>query len=440
MAQFKNDPFPGTDYGQYLSWKPIQMPGGQVFYEVPGFPGYVYDPVASNATGRKTFRANPQQQIDQVKQQEKLAKQQEFNQSPAGQLVPIGGSIAGLYAASELAKGSNPLAALGESGGAKIVSDAAAQGASQGAGQIAQQAGQVAPQTPSIVSASRVPGEAVAADTGSFWTTNAPANGSLGQIAAAAAAAKGTYDVFKGYQQGGEGMRTGLTEAGAGFGTMFGGPIGGAIGAVGGNVLGYGLQGDGIKNDLALAASGVGIPLLIAKKMGVPLVHQTTRQKAQENTQQFLKDAEGDDVATAYVKGMREQYNAPPTDKSKPFAGKYSTFEEYKKNGLQANDLTGVEGNLKVYTPKVWANLTQPQREAVTQANIDSGLYASKKGAVNITDEKKAKENFDNVMKGFQVGAQTAATPAAPIVVTPAQAAAAGANQQKFVKPILKIT
>lgn len=438
MAQFKNDPFPGTDYSQYLSWKPIQMPGGQIFYEVPGFPGYVYDPVASNASGRKTFRANPQQQIDQLKQQEKLAKQQEFNQSPAGQLIPIGGSIGGLYAASKLAQGSNPLAMLGESGGSKVVADAAAQGVGQGAGQVVQGAGQLAPQTPTIVSANRVPGEVIT-DGGSFWTTNAPANGSLGQIAAAAAAAKGTYDVFKGYQQGGEGMRTGLTEAGAGFGTMFGGPIGGAIGAVGGNVLGYGLQGNGIKNDLALAATGVGIPLLVAKKLGVPLVHQTTRQKAQENTQQFLKDAEGDDVATAYVKGMREQYNAPPPDKSKPFAGKYSTFEEYKKNGLQANDLTGVEGNLKVYTPKVWANLTQPQREAVTQANIDSNLYASKKGAVNITDEKKAKENFDNVMKGFQVGAQTAA-PAAPVVVTPAQAAAAGANQQKFVKPILKIT
>ena len=50
MQITKKDPFPGTDYSQYLNWKKVVLPNGQVYYVVPGNPGYAFDPVASNAT------------------------------------------------------------------------------------------------------------------------------------------------------------------------------------------------------------------------------------------------------------------------------------------------------------------------------------------------------------------------------------------------------
>jgi hypothetical protein len=222
---------------------------------------------------------------------------------------------------------------------------------------------------------------------------------------------------------------------GASIGTMALPGIGTVAGALGGNLIGYGLQGDGIKNDLALGA--IAPPLLIAKKLGLTdkLIRKTTRQYAQENTKALLEQGQDDPVYQAYVQGMREQYNSAPPDPSKPFAGKYKSWDEYKQAGLEAADLTGVYGNIKAYGP-AWAKLTQEQRQAVTQANINSGIYDSKKGDVIITDEAKAKANFDAV-----VNSGATASPTQPAATTPpatttkpagsplAQSAATGATQ-----------
>jgi hypothetical protein len=162
-------------------------------------------------------------------------------------------------------------------------------------------------------------------------------------------------------------------------------------------------------------------------------MHKTTRQHAQENTKELMDAGKDNPAYQAYVQGMREQYNSGPKDPSKPFAGKYGSWDEYVKGGLEAGDLTGVYGNIKTYGP-AWASLTPEQRQAITQANIDSGIYTSKKGEVEITDEKKAKENYDNVLRGFQVGA-SATTKPAPVIAatTPAQAAAQGATKTPVV-------
>jgi hypothetical protein len=114
MGLVKNDPFPGTDYNKWQTWEKVTMPGGQVFYVIPGYPGYVLDPVASNASGRKVFRANPQAQITE-QQQAKDAAEKERQQaaqarSPAGQLIPIvgtvGGTIGSAYAIDRLTSSS----------------------------------------------------------------------------------------------------------------------------------------------------------------------------------------------------------------------------------------------------------------------------------------------------------------------------------------------
>jgi len=95
---------------------------------------------------------------------------------------------------------------------------------------------------------------------------------------------------------------------------------------------------------------------------------------------------------------MRQQYDSAPLDPSKPFAGKYGSWDEYKQAGLESADLTGVYGNLKTFGPD-WAKLSFDQQKAVTQGLINAGLYNSSKGEVIITNEEQAKKIKDEVLK-----------------------------------------
>ncbi len=515
MPIFKNDPFPGTDYSQYLKWDKVVLPSGQVLYVVPGNPGYVFDPIASNATGRKVFRANPQQAItDQQEEKDradKLAKQQERNQSPIGQITPVLAGTGGVLAANEIMKagfGKPPatVAAVDPKTGNVVMTDGTvqnsagqvisspAQSAAQGAVSASPTGSTFNPTSPegtgtlgnatpdftmdgtpqpdgSVVTNDLPAGSEVTADGsiidaqtgatigrvvqgvggayqiyaglqefkkdkvgGGLGIASGAANvgaalGSqtAGSLAGPITAAKGAYDTIKGFQHGGEGTRSGFTQLGAGIGTMVAPGLGTAAGAALGNVIGYGFQGDGVKNDVALGL--VSPALLLGKKTGLLKPHKTTRQVAQEHTGQLLEQGKDNNNWQQYVAGMRQQFNAPPPDPSKPFAGKYATFEDYKKGGLEAADLTGVYGNLKVYGPE-WASLTPEQRQAITQANIESGIYASKKGEVEITDEQKALENKNNVLKGFAVATQKPVmVNKAPAPITNATAAAQAAAQ-----------
>jgi hypothetical protein len=103
---------------------------------------------------------------------------------------------------------------------------------------------------------------------------------------------------------------------------------------------------------------------------------------------------------------------------------KYANFDAYKAAGLDAANLTGVVGNLQTYGP-AWAKLTEAQRQAITQKNIDAGLYASKKGEVIITDPNVAKSNFDAVVPFTGTTPAAVAPPAAPTTTNAAQAAQA---------------
>lgn len=135
----------------------------------------------------------------------------------------------------------------------------------------------------------------------------------------------------------------------------------------------------------------------VAKATGL-LGHKSTRDRQADVTDRLMEQSGNDVNAQNYVSGMRKQFESAPTDPSKPFAGKYGSWNEYEKAGLEAGDLTGVEGNIETYTPQVWANLTQEQRQAVTQKNIDSGLYYSEDGGVKIKDPATAKQNLDAVL------------------------------------------
>lgn len=133
----------------------------------------------------------------------------------------------------------------------------------------------------------------------------------------------------------------------------------------------------------------------IANLMGFGgiLGHKSTKDIQKEHTQELRGQGADNAAWQAYVAGARQQHeNGGPPDPSKPFFnGKYESFDEYKKAGLDAADLEGVHGNLSTFGPD-WAGYSPEQRKAITQSLIDNNMYESKKGEVEVTDAAKAKE------------------------------------------------
>jgi len=389
------------DYTQWQTWEPITRPDGTKLYKVPNS-NKLYDPFLSGQRGRPVLFNNNKAEYDtQQKAISDQKKAQENASNPINQLAPLAGSIGGLYLANQVSNMGATTAAPEVL--TPLVVEAPAVAAAAPAAPAA-----LAPSVPTMMtpglsgsatgqaaynSAANASTAAAAAPTAAT-NTLAYQNGFTGaNIASGIAAVKGTYDTIKGFDNGGEGMRSGLTTAGAGIGGLIGGPIGAGAGAVAGNIVGYGLQGDGIKNDIALGLMTGGSGLLL-KKLGLLTPRQTTRQKAQENTVKLLKQNKDDPVYQSYVKAMRQQSNQAPPDPSKPFAGKYANFTEYKKAGLEAGDLTGVFGNIKTFG-KEWTGLDFEKQKQATQALINADLYDSKKGEVIIKDEAKAKAVVD---------------------------------------------
>lgn len=184
---------------------------------------------------------------------------------------------------------------------------------------------------------------------------------------------------------------------------------GGLEGAASGAAIGswFGPQG-------ALIGAGIGGLGGLVKGL---FHHKTTREVAKEHTKDLLNKFPDDPTYQAYVRGMREQYNSAPPDPSKPFhGGQYATWDEYKKAGLDAGDLTGVKGNLDL-GPE-YTNLNLDQQKAVTQAFINNNLYKSKKGEVEVTDKNKARQIFNDIAQGgFKI--PQAALPAGQVNTMP---------------------
>lgn len=185
----------------------------------------------------------------------------------------------------------------------------------------------------------------------------------------------------------------------------------------------------------------------IKKSLDKKLFHQSTKGVQQMHSGQLMAQSD-DPTWQNYVAGMRAQVNEGPKDPLKPFAGgKYATFEEYKKAGLQADDLTGVYGNLDAFKPDYaekagvpdWSKLTYDQQRYMTQKLIEADAYASKKGEVVIPDKEKArriyeqeaKNNFGAPSAAPQPTGLLAANKPAPLQpgVTPQQAAGAAGGQ-----------
>jgi len=144
----------------------------------------------------------------------------------------------------------------------------------------------------------------------------------------------------------------------------------------------------------------------LGKNIRSRVFHQSTKGVQEMHTGQLLQQSD-DPQWQNYVVGMRAQVKEGPKDKEKPFAGQYKTFDEYKKAGLRADDLTGVYGNIDAFKPAYadkagmpnWAKLSFDQQKAVTQRLIDEDMYSSKKGEVVIRDKEKARRIYEDMAK-----------------------------------------
>lgn len=259
--------------------------------------------------------------------------------------------------------------------------------------------GNSTPAVPSILAANFVPGAAsstgaslaggvagseAASSAASAAAQNA-ASGAAGAEAATTLGSVAPYLGVAGAGLGAYGLKKAIDSNNAKSGALSGAALGGGLAAASPLLLGGGPVGWGV---LGLSALGGGLGGAGLTKL---LGHETTRQLAKKHTGQLLKSSNDSDYQN-YVKGMRAQFDQAPPDPSKPFhGGQYGSWDEYKKAGLDANDLTGVYGNIKTFGPE-WSKLSQDQRVGITKGIIDAGLYNSKKGEVEITDPTKALE------------------------------------------------
>ncbi len=378
------------DYSKYPTWEQVKTPSGATYYVVPGT-AFVYDPFLSQQKGKPVLWQNPKPQQDERAKAEKAAKDAA---SPLNQLLPVAGSTAGVVGANYLINALNPATSAATTaattGGAQVAGQVAAQQAAQQA--AAQGVGQTASlAAPEIVGAGRVAGQGAAEAGGGML---GEAGNYVAPALAAAIAAKGTYDAYKGWEHGGEGMRSGLTTAGAGIGSlMFGPGLGTAAGAAFGNVLGYGLQGDSWKNKAALLATS---PILLGAKLaGVDLMHKTTKQVQQERWGK-LADNKIAGIDAAYA-ANHPQGDTGVWDTGK-YAGQKWTFEKASELAKEdPSSFRSVYGNYATFGND-WNTYSDKQRDAITAGLLDANLYKSEKGDIIVTDEDKAHEIKNQVL------------------------------------------
>lgn len=381
MARFKNDPFPGTDYNSYKSWQTVTTPDGGVYYVVPGHPEYVYDEVASNASGRKVFRRNPQQQIDAQNKaqadQDAALKQQKFAQSPVGQILPVAASTGGLIAASHFMQpAADPVAkALAEQLAGKTAAQAAASGA-QTVTPALTNAGTAA--EPLYSGSAAVPGSAaagapgVAAEAPSFGAGGTLFNSSagFGDMAAYgplnyAGGAIGAYGAFKASQM--SNKRQGMTS-----------------GAMSGAMAGA---------SLAPATLGLSIPIGAAIGMlAGAAAHEHTKARSTRRYGEIAGASSDANYQSMLSQGMQEDVSGQDT---------WDLGDDTSKAPIDL--MTRSYGVLKTFGPQ-WASVDPAKRQEIVRQMVDKGLINSKQGSYLVDDPEAAQAIFNAVINGTPQG------------------------------------
>ncbi len=407
----------------------MQLPNGESVYVIPGHPGYCLDVNATNASGRPVIRPNPtkaiseQEQHDQEVQtakdrQDQAIKQQMFNGSPLGQLLPVGAGTAGIIAASRLGAPAAPTVAGVLPTGQVVLAD----GTIKGAGALAGGGG-VAPTLSG------------AASQGAFFGPGGSATG-VGAEFAPTVTGEAPAAVLP------------ATE-GAGLASGYGIGLGPLAAVAAGTYLGGKSAYDMLrgKNDksipgligrgtLGIATGGLSElarPFLMRKSVAdrradnwTGLTDQgiTGADKAYEVSQN-LGDLSGKITSGAH-KG--EEWS---------FQGALDQMKEDPSSVVQFQD---VYGNYKTFGNE-WDKYDSPTKVKITQALIDNNLYDSKDGDVIVTDEAKAKQIRDNILKSPGPSGMNVAVPGGPPSIAPqpgplSMAAAAGSDNRVMQTPL----
>lgn len=397
MKSYQPNPTPGPQNpGKY----PVQV--GPHYLHYGELQGYVYNPYTDK------YSPDPVA-AKKLAQDQGLMPPDPKTPSLASSLLPVAGTVGAIYGAQALAPelikgGKSVLGGLYDAGKdaitgattatAPTAATAAGSGAVNGlvgAGTDAVQEGINAAANPmgyaETVLPSGTQGTIASGIEGASGTGTSGATGGLFGAGGAGSTALGVGGTALGTYEAIQGIKNqNPIQAG----------LGGAGAVMGLNALGYTLGPWGVAATIAAPAV-----LSVVSKL---FDHETTRERAKKNTNELM-GMSNDPTWQNYVGGIRQQYDSAPTGKAFD-AGKYSTWDEYKQAGLDANDLMGVYGNLKTFGPD-WIKYSPEQQKAITQALINNDLYASKKGDVIVTDEAKAKEIANQAL---------AATPAQGVV------------------------
>ena len=109
QAQQATAPTDPAYYANYQQWEVVTTPSGGTYYKVPGT-SFVYDPFTSGIKGKPVLFRNPQPELDkeaaaqsehdkEVALRDKQVAAQLQAASPAGQVLPIAGTVAGTVGA-----------------------------------------------------------------------------------------------------------------------------------------------------------------------------------------------------------------------------------------------------------------------------------------------------------------------------------------------------
>lgn len=394
------EPQANYDWSQYANWEKFVTRSGQVVYKVPGTM-FLYDPYLSSQKGKPVVFVDERYKKEDQKKAEKELKEQA---SPLNQAIPVVAGTAGIIGSKYAIDALSPTSAL-ETAQTELVKQQIAQNAAKQTGQQVVGSTAAQPATANTANAfaqgatqpsvgatqigTNIDGSAIMSDGSTLAADGAStmpyqSGATLGNILSAAAIAKGTYDSAKAFENGGQGIRTGTTQIGAGVGSLVGGPLGAGAGALVGNAVGYGLQDNNWKNNaaLALTTGGMALPLMLARDK---LIRPSTKQLVGERWNNLQKEG---------ITGAAEAFAAghQNADDSK------WNFEEAQNRAItDPSGFRHVYGNYKTFGND-WNTYKPEQQDAIVKGLINAGLYESKKGDVKIKDEAKAQEIKNQVL------------------------------------------
>lgn len=436
----QNQTSAGIDYSQYKSWPKVVAPNGAVYYKVPNT-GYLYDPFLSQSKGRPVLFNDPSPQVAERQKAEEERQAaidaQKRAMSPAGQILPVVGSVGGIVGAKYAVDALSPVHAIGSpvntpNGLVMGMSDGSfigpgAQGQSAAAGALTAQTPGQAFANAATAQAPGVVAPGVAPSWGGALDATMAQNG-IGPVASGAEYGNMLANSTSGIGPfaSGENYASALSQAPA----EEVGALGSAapyLGVAGAALGGYGLynaiqandpksafiSGAGLGSGLAAAApllglgpvgwAGLGLAALGGGAFGLGaeglLGHKKTKQYEAERWGGLADDGVADANAAF-------QANHPEGDTGKwtsgKFAGKEWNFEDASTLAKEdPSQFRLVYGNYQTFGND-WSKYSPAQQDQIVSRLLSEGLYKPDHGDIIIKNEEAARKIKDEVLGGSQ--------------------------------------